>query len=314
MEAYDRIVCVVGPTASGKTKMAVELAKQLGGEVISCDSMQIYRGMDVGTAKPTDEEVQGIPHHMIDIAEPDEDFSVGRYVEMADACVQDVLSRGKTAVIAGGTGLYVDSLIAGRSFAPVPSTGKREMLERRAEAEGVEVLHRELSEVDPETAARLPLADRRRIIRALEVYQETGMTITEHNEETKKQPPRYRPVWLGMTFEDRAALYARIDLRVELMYAQGLAQEVRALLDSGVPDRATSLQAIGYRQVVQALEEGLPPEAALGTIQQATRRYAKRQMTWFRANPAVQWLDASAGADEIFHAALQKAADFDSGI
>ena len=123
MEAYDRIVCVVGPTASGKTKMAVELAKQLGGEVISCDSMQIYRGMDVGTAKPTDEEMQGIPHHMIDIAEPDEDFSVGRYVEMADACVQDVLSRGKTAVIAGGTGLYVDSLIAGRSFAPVPSTG-----------------------------------------------------------------------------------------------------------------------------------------------------------------------------------------------
>lgn len=185
MEAYDRIVCVVGPTASGKTKMAVELAKQLGGEVISCDSMQIYRGMDVGTAKPTDEEMQEIPHHMIDIAEPDEDFSVGRYVEMADACVQDVLSRGKTAVIAGGTGLYVDSLIAGRSFAPVPSTGKREMLERRAEAEGVEVLHRELSEVDPETAARLPLADRRRIIRALEVYQETGMTITEHNEETK---------------------------------------------------------------------------------------------------------------------------------
>ena len=144
MEAYDRIVCVVGPTASGKTNMAGELAKQLGGEVISCDSMQIYRGMDVGTAKPTDEEMQEIPHHMIDIAEPDEDFSVGRYVEMADACVQDVLSRGKTAVIAGGTGLYVDSLIAGRSFAPVPSTGQREMLERRAEAEGISALHRAL--------------------------------------------------------------------------------------------------------------------------------------------------------------------------
>ena len=264
MEAYDRIVCVVGPTASGKTKMAVELAKQLGGEVISCDSMQIYRGMDVGTAKPTDEEMQGIPHHMIDIAEPDEDFSVGRYVEVADACVQDVLSRGKTAVIAGGTGLYVDSLIAGRSFAPVPSTGKREMLERRAETEGIGALHRELSEVDPETAARLPLADRRRIIRALEaaarlhpadekrivraleVYEETGKTITQHNLETQAIPPRYRPVWLGMTFEDRAALYARIDLRVEEMMRQGLADEVRALLRrGGMVKQASDVLSVG---------------------------------------------------------------------
>lgn len=297
MEAYDRIVCVVGPTASGKTKMAVELAKQLGGEVISCDSMQIYRGMDVGTAKPTDEEMQGIPHHMIDIAEPDEDFSVSRYVEMADACVQDVLSRGKTAVIAGGTGLYVDSLIAGRSFAPVPSTGKREMLERRAEAEGVEVLHRELSEVDPETAARLPLADRRRIIRALEVYQETGMTITEHNEETKKQPPRYRPVWLGMTFEDRTALYARIDLRVEEMMRQGLADEVRALLRRGVPETATAMQAIGYKELTAAVRGETDMLEAVRLIQQRSRNYAKRQLTWFRRNEQIHWLSQTLPLD-----------------
>ena len=172
----------------------------------------------------------------------------------------------------------------------------------------------ELRAVDPERAARLSVSDVKRIVRALEIWQETGRTMTDFDRESRAIPPRYRPLWLGLHFPERAQLYARIDLRVELMYAQGLAQEVRALLDSGVPDRATSLQAIGYKQVVQALEEGLPPEAALGTIQQATRRYAKRQMTWFRANPAVQWLDASAGADEIFRAALQKAADFDSGI
>ena len=172
----------------------------------------------------------------------------------------------------------------------------------------------ELRAVDPERAARLSVSDVKRIVRALEIWQETGRTMTDFDRESRAIPPRYRPLWLGLHFPERAQLYARIDLRVELMYAQGLAQEVRALLGSGVPDRATSLQAIGYKQVVQALEEGLPPEAALGTIQQATRRYAKRQMTWFRANPAVQWLDASAGADEIFRAALQKAADFDSGI
>ena len=158
--------------------------------------------------------------------------------------------------------------------------------------------------MDPERAARLSVSDVKRIVRALEIWQETGRTMTDFDRESRAIPPRYRPLWLGLHFPERAQLYARIDLRVELMYAQGLAQEVRALLDSGVPDRATSLQAIGYKQVVQAL----------GTIQQATRRYAKRQMTWFRANPAVQWLDASAGADEIFRAALQKAADFDSGI
>ena len=235
-------------------------------------------------------------------------------MQEADACVQDILSRGKPVILVGGTGLYIDSLIAGRQFAPLPQTGRREALERRAAEEGAQPLLDELRAVDPERAARLSVSDVKRIVRALEIWQETGRTMTDFDRESRAIPPRYRPLWLGLHFPERAQLYARIDLRVELMYAQGLAQEVRDLLDSGVPDRATSLQAIGYKQVVQALEEGLPPEAALGTIQQATRRYAKRQMTWFRANPAVQWLDASADADEIFRAALQKAADFDSGI
>ena len=295
MEQRDHMICIVGPTASGKTALSVRLAQALGGEIVSFDSMQVYRRMDIGTAKPTPEERC-------------------RYVQEADACVQDILSRGKPVILVGGTGLYIDSLIAGRQFAPLPQTGRREVLERRAAEEGAQPLLDELRAVDPERAARLSVSDVKRIVRALEIWQETGRTMTDFDRESRAIPPRYRPLWLGLHFPERAQLYARIDLRVELMYAQGLAQEVRALFDSGVPDRATSLQAIGYKQVVQALEEGLPPEAALGTIQQATRRYAKRQMTWFRANPAVQWLDASAGADEIFRAALQKAADFDSGI
>lgn len=314
MEQRDNMICIVGPTASGKTALSVRLAQALGGEIVSFDSMQVYRRMDIGTAKPTPEERCGVPHHMLDVADPAENYSVSRYVQEADACVQDILSRGKPVILVGGTGLYIDSLIAGRQFAPLPQTGRREALERRAAEEGGQPLLDELRAVDPERAARLSVSDVKRIVRALEIWQETGRTMTDFDRESRAIPPRYRPLWLGLHFPERAQLYARIDLRVELMYAQGLAQEVRALFDSGVPDRATSLQAIGYKQVVQALEAGLPPEAALGTIQQATRRYAKRQMTWFRANPAVQWLDASAGADEIFRAALQKAADFDSGI
>lgn len=314
MEQRDHMICIVGPTASGKTALSVRLAQALGGEIVSFDSMQVYRRMDIGTAKPTPEERGGVPHHMLDVADPAENYSVSRYVREADACVQDILSRGKPVILVGGTGLYIDSLIAGRQFAPLPQTGRREALECRAAEEGAQPLLDELRAVDPERAARLSVSDVKRIVRALEIWQETGRTMTDFDRESRAIPPRYRPLWLGLHFPERAQLYARIDLRVELMYAQGLAQEVRALFDSGVPDRATSLQAIGYKQVVQALEAGLPPEAALGTIQQATRRYAKRQMTWFRANPAVQWLDASAGADEIFRAALQKAADFDSGI
>ena len=194
----DRIICVVGPTASGKTKLAVQLAKAYDGEVVSCDSMQIYKHMDIGTAKPTQEEMEGVPHHMIDCVEPGEDFSVGKYVQLADGCVQDILSRGKTAVIAGGTGLYVDSLIAGRTFAPVPQTGKREALEAQLRQEGGEAMLRKLRAVDPDAAARLHPADEKRIIRALEVYAETGRTITQHNLDTQQIPPRYRPVWIGV--------------------------------------------------------------------------------------------------------------------
>ena len=238
----DRIICVVGPTASGKTKLAVQLAKLYGGEVVSCDSMQIYKHMDIGTAKPTKEEMEGVHHHLLDMVEPGEDFSAGKYVQLADSCVQDILSRGKTAVIAGGTGLYVDSLIAGRSFAPVPQTGRREALETQLRENGGEAMLARLRSIDPEAAARLHPADEKRIVRALEVYEETGKTITQHNLETQAIPPRYRPVWLGLDYSDRAVLYRRIDLRVDKMLEDGLLDEIRALLALGVSPKATAMQ------------------------------------------------------------------------
>ena len=243
----NRIICIAGPTASGKTALAVELAKELNGEVVSCDSMQVYRRMDIGTAKPTKEEMQGIVHHMIDVAEPDEDFSVSRYCEMAAPIVDDILARGKTAVIAGGTGLYMDSLIRGNAFAPFPATGVRERLEAQADAEGMESMLEWLRSVDPASAARLHLSDRKRIIRALEVFLETGETITEHNRKTQSIPPKYNPLWLGLDFADRAELYHRIDLRVDIMLEIGLISEIKSLLSSGIPPKCTAMQAIGYK-------------------------------------------------------------------
>ena len=286
----DRIVVIVGPTASGKTALSVALAKKLRGEVISADSMQIYRGMDVGTAKVTPEEMDGIPHHMIDVADPAEYFSAARFVEMADPILRDILSRGKTAVIAGGTGLYVDALIQGRAFAPCPATGKREALEAEADLMGMEHMLDRLRQVDPDSAARLHLSDRKRILRALEVYEETGRTITAHNLETQKVPPRYDPVWLGLSFADRAALYRRIDRRVDLMLEHGLLEEIRSLLDRGVPRTATALQAIGYKEFLPVLEGKRTPEEAAEEVKRGSRRYAKRQLTWFRRNEKIHWI------------------------
>ena len=286
----NKIICIAGPTASGKTALAVELAKEFDGEVISCDSMQVYRRMNIGTAKPTEEEMDGIVHHMLDVAEPWEDFSVSRYCAMADPILQDVLARGKTAIIAGGTGLYMDSLIRGNDFAPFPSTGRREELEARADREGIEALMDWLSQIDPDTAARLHLSDRKRIIRALEIYLETGETMTAHNLKTQAIPPKYDPLWLGIGFDDRAQLYRRIDLRVEIMLQMGLIEEIQNLLAEGVPPKCTAMQAIGYKEFVSALAgEGTVAEAA-AMVQQSSRRYAKRQLTWFRRNPNMHWL------------------------
>ena len=308
----DNIICIAGPTASGKTALAVELAKLTNGEVVSCDSMQIYRRMDIGTAKPTCEEMQGIPHHMIDVCEPDEDFSVSRYCAMATPIVEDILSRGKTVIIAGGTGLYMDSLIRGNDFAPFPSTGMREKLEAQADREGLDAMLALLRSVDPETAGRVH--DRKRIIRALEVYYETGETITEHNRRTQEIPPRYQPLWLGLDFADRQELYRRIDLRVDMMLQQGLVEEIRGLLSSGISPKATAMQAIGYKEFVAALEGSGSMEQAAEDVKRSSRHYAKRQLTWFRRNPNMRWLTRQTGesSEEILAKARQVLSEIDN--
>lgn len=285
-----RMICIVGATATGKTKLSVALAQALGAEIVSCDSMQLYRGMDIGTAKPTKAEMDGVAHHMIDCLDPWEDCSVSRYVELAEACVQDIFTRGKPVIVVGGTGLYVDSLVAGREFAPFPRTGCREALAKRAQTEGIEPLMALLRKVDPDAAAVIHPSNQKRVIRALEVYFETGKTITEHNRESRSRPPKHQPCWIGLDYVNRSALYGRIDRRVDEMFAQGLVAEVRRLLESGVPPTATSMQAIGYKELTAFLRGEASEAAARERIQLASRRYAKRQRTWFYRNEAIHWL------------------------
>ena len=300
------IICVAGPTASGKTSLAVEIAKFTNGEVVSCDSMQIYKRMTIGTAKPVPEEMEGIRHHMIDICEPEEDFSVSKYCEMATPIVEDILSRGKTAVIAGGTGLYMDSLIRGNDFAPFPAIGHRQRLEEKLAQIGLDAMLAELAAVDPEAAERSQ-RNPRRIIRALEVFYETGETITAHNLRTQAIPPRFDPLWIGLDFEPRQLLYDRIDLRVDIMLKQGLVEEIRALLASGIPESCTALQAIGYKEFVAALKGHISIEEAAEEVKKASRHYAKRQLTWFKRNKNIHWLTRTeeTSAEEILNRARQ---------
>ena len=283
-----QVVCVVGPTASGKTALGVWLAKHYNGEVVSCDSMQIYRRMDIGTAKPTREEMDGVPHHMIDVADPEEDYSAERYRREAVPVVDNILARGKLPIIVGGTGLYLDALLNGHDFA-VKSTGWREKLQKKYDEEGIQPLWEALTEIDPESATRLHPMDTKRVIRALEVWYETGETISAHNAATRLLPPRYTALKLGLNYENRADLYARIDARVEEMAAAGLADEVRALLESGVSSGCTAMQAIGYKELCAAVEDGGDLTAALDEVKLRSRQYAKRQLTWFRRDRTTQW-------------------------
>ena len=286
-----KLVVITGPTASGKTALGVMLAQRLGGEVVSADSMQIYRGMDIGTAKPTPEEMQGVPHHMIDIADPTENYSVSRYAEEASACVDDILARGKLPIVVGGTGLYIDSLIAGRTFADgTADTALRQELNERYDEIGGDGLLGELRKFDPERAAKLHPADKKRIVRAMEVYILTGKTITQHDAETRAVPPRYDAAKIALDFADRQDLYDRIDRRVDAMVRQGLFDEVRALLAAGVPADCTAMQAIGYKEAVAAVRGEASPQDAVAAIQLASRRYAKRQLTWLRRDPDLFWI------------------------
>ena len=303
----NHLICIAGPTASGKTALSIALAKELDAEIVSCDSMQVYRRMDIGTAKPSLEEREGIVHHMLDVAEPTEDFSVSRYCEMATPIVDSILEKGKSCIIVGGTGLYMDSLIRGNSFAPFPTTGRRQELEALAEEKGIDAVLDRLRQVDPESAQRLHPSDQKRIIRAMEVYLETGETITAHNLRTQTIPPKYNPVWFGLDDACRDALYARINARVGKMLEAGLVDEIRSLLARGIPEKCTAMQAIGYKEFVAALAGQCSIEEAADQVRQSSRRYAKRQLTWFRRNPAMHWLIRNLGetTDEILLRARQ---------
>jgi len=284
-----RLVCVMGPTASGKTRLGVELAKRLRGEIVSADSMQIYRGMDIATATPDLAERQGIPHHMMDIADVTQPYSAAQYAEAASACVEDIFARGLQPIVVGGTGFWFDALEGRVQFEDEPDGAEvRAQLQAFAEHNGAAALHERLAAVDPERAAQLHENDVKRVIRALEIYELTGQTMTQRNQAAAAAPLRYETVKIGLN-TDREVLYERIDRRVDVMVEQGLLEEARAMWQRGLG--STAVQAIGYKELFAYFAGAIPLEQALEDIKRESRRYAKRQLTWFRRDPAIHWLD-----------------------
>ena len=285
------VIVIAGPTASGKTDLAINLALKTGGEVVSADSMQIYRYMDIGTAKPTKEEMKGIPHHMIDIVDPDESYSVALYKKDAGKCIKDILSRGKLPIIAGGTGLYINSLIYNIKFSEtVIDEEFRQKMNHIAQTEGPKVLHDMLREVDPESAAKIHHNNVKRVIRALEVYKYTKKPISEHQKESRMEPLEYRYLVFILDM-DRNRLYERIDRRVDKMLENGLADEVKKLLDMGYKPGSTALQGLGYKEIISYLNNELPYDEAIRVLKRDTRHYAKRQITWFKAIKDAIWIE-----------------------
>ena len=284
------VLAVVGPTASGKTALGIELAKLYDGEVISADSMQIYKGMDIATAKPTVEEMQGIPHHLIGFLERDTTFSVADYVKLANDKIAEVISRGKQPVVVGGTGLYVSSLVDNIQFAEIKSSpAMRAELEAEAMECGGEAMLERLKGIDPETAVTLHANNLPRVIRALEVYALTGRKLSELKEESRAIPSPYRFTMIGLNFSDRALLYDRVNRRVDEMVKNGLIDEVRSVYESGI--LKTAHQAIGYKELIPYLRGERTAAECIEEIKLETRRYAKRQLTWFRKDDRIVWLE-----------------------
>ena len=302
-----KLITVVGPTASGKTRLGVELAKRYGGEVISADSMQIYKGMQIATAKPTVEEMQGIPHHLMDFLEPNQTYSVAMFVDDAKKCIEDISSRGKIPVIVGGTGLYVDSLLNNISFHESQrDTELSEKLRELYYTEGVDYLLDMLRKFDGESAERLETEKNpKRIIRAIEFYKTTGITITEQNKNSKNEESPYSAIKLGLNFEDRQKLYDRINKRVDLMVEAGLILEAKRVFNSELS--FTSVKAIGYKELFPYLKGELPLEECIEKLKQETRRYAKRQITWFKRDKDINWLypDKADSLEQLFEQAVQ---------
>ena len=292
----NKVIVIVGPTASGKTALSIELAKKIDGEIVSCDSMQIYKYMDIGSAKPTIEEMQGIKHYMIDIVEPNERFNVAEYKKQAELAIEEILSKGKIPIVIGGTGLYADSLIYGVEYPEIEFDEEyRKELESLAKTqEGLKKLYEEAKKIDEEAIEKISENDKKRILRILEIYHSTGKTKTELEIESRKNGPKYdyRVFAINM---DRNILYDRINKRVDLMIKNGLLQEVEELLKK-YDKFPTAMQGLGYKEVVEFFEEKITKEEMIEKIKQETRRYAKRQLTWFRKNKNTIWLD---GLDSV---------------
>lgn len=287
-----KVVAIVGPTASGKTALSVEIAKNFGGEVISADSMQIYKGMDIATAKPTLAEMQGIKHHLVDFLPADSTFSVAAFVDLARKAIEEISSKGKLPIIAGGTGLYVDNLLSGTTFTEGETDFKlRENLQQRLESEGLESLLNELKEIDPKSYEKLSTErNPKRIIRALEIYRTTGITKTQQDMQSKPENLPYEYIKIGLDFKERQALYDRINLRVDLMLEAGLLKEAEAFFSN--PASKTAVQAIGYKELEPYFKGDAELKECVDSLKQATRRYAKRQLTWFRRDKSTNWFFA----------------------
>jgi tRNA dimethylallyltransferase len=294
-------ICLVGPTGVGKSAVAVELALAVGGEIVGCDALQVYRGLDAATAKPSASERRRVPHHLIDCADPRHDYSLADYVRQADEAIAAIAARGAVAIVVGGTGLYLRGLLRGIIPAPARDAPLRARLERVVARGGLGRLRAWLERVDPASARRIPPADVQRTVRALELARSPGGTWSERLERSgswRDGRERYAAVKFGLD-SDRQRLAARLDRRVEAFFAGGLIEEVRALLAAGVPPEANALLGLGYREVVAALAQGQDPRGRLEEVQRRTRRYAKRQRTWFRHEPGVEWLEADRAPDDL---------------
>ncbi len=287
--AEREVIVIAGPTASGKTSTAIQLCRKIKGEIISADSMQIYCGMDIGTAKATIEEQKMVPHHLIDICRPGTSFSVAAYQERAVELIRKIQSKGKVPVVCGGTGQYLSALILGLQFTQVPvDLTLRGQLNQRAKMEGLSALWQALYQVDPDAAVKIAQSDQKRIVRALELYIQTGLSKSEHIRRSKEQGPSFSFISYCLT-HDRPVLYERINQRVEAMLDQGLADEVKKLIDQKIPIESTCMQAIGYKEVFAFLNGAQSLESCSAAIKQASRRYAKRQLTWFRRMDRLTW-------------------------